>query len=144
MAITITTGNIRIGSSTSFTFITGNLTVSKAVSAPAFNNTSDYRIKSNIQPINANIDLLNPISYDNKLTNSKDMGFIAHEVQEIIPELVHGEKDGQDYQSINYIGMIPILVKEVPTSNPTIISFCIIICIYCFCIFILYHILSRK
>jgi hypothetical protein len=27
--------------------------------------------------------------------------------------LVNGEKDGKNYQSLNYIGIIPILVKEI-------------------------------
>jgi hypothetical protein len=41
------------------------------------------------------------------------MGFIAHEVQEIFPFLVNGEKDGKELQSINYTGFISLLVKEV-------------------------------
>ena len=43
----------------------------------------------------------------------KDIGLIAHEVQEVIPELVNGEKDGETMQSINYTGLIPILIKEI-------------------------------
>ena len=41
------------------------------------------------------------------------MGFIAHEVQELFPFLVSGEKDGPQNQAINYTGLIPLLVKEV-------------------------------
>lgn len=41
------------------------------------------------------------------------MGFLAHEVQDFFPYLVNGEKDGEDYQSINYIGFIPLLTKEI-------------------------------
>jgi hypothetical protein len=42
-----------------------------------------------------------------------DLGFIAHEVQETLPMLVNGIKDGSTNQSINYSGIIPILVAEI-------------------------------
>lgn len=42
-----------------------------------------------------------------------DMGFIAHEVQEVFPFLVTGEKDGDTFQSMNYNGFIALLVKEI-------------------------------
>jgi hypothetical protein len=41
------------------------------------------------------------------------MGFIAHEVQTQFPFLVNGEKNDKDYQSINYLGLIGLLVKEL-------------------------------
>ena len=56
---------------------------------------------------------LNPVAYDNTLTKSKDIGLIAHELQEYYPELVTGQKDGPEYQRINYIGLIPILINEI-------------------------------
>jgi len=81
--------------------------------ATSFNASSDYRIKENVQPLNINVDGLNPVTYYNKSKKSNDFGFIAHEVQEIFPELVSGGKDGDCMQSINYNGIIPILVKEI-------------------------------
>jgi hypothetical protein len=42
-----------------------------------------------------------------------EYGFIAHELQTVYPELVKGIKDGVDYQSINYSGLIPLIVKEL-------------------------------
>ena len=91
-------------------------TTSGTISASSFNSTSDYRIKDNIENVKIdyyNIDNLRPVTYYNKLTNKTDIGFIAHEVQEQFPFLVNGEKDGKIYQSINYIGIIPVLVKEI-------------------------------
>ena len=41
------------------------------------------------------------------------MGFIAHEIQELYPFLVNGQKDGEQTQSLNYIGLIGILTKEI-------------------------------
>ena len=59
------------------------------------------------------VDYLNPVTYFNKENKTQDIGFIAHELQEYYPELVYGEKDGDDLQSINYNGLISILTNEV-------------------------------
>ena len=47
------------------------------------------------------------------MTSGYQMGFIAHEVQEVFPFLVTGEKDGESMQSLNYNGFIAVLVKEI-------------------------------
>ena len=102
-------------------YITFSLTSSTTnfpaqVSATSFNATSDYRIKENIIPladISYNIDHLKPVKYFNTKLKDHDMGFIAHEVQEVFPFLVTGEKDGENMQSINYNGFIALLVKEI-------------------------------
>ena len=49
----------------------------------------------------------------NQISGKKDLGFIAHEVQDVFPNLVDGEKDGENYQSLNYNGLIAVLVKEI-------------------------------
>jgi hypothetical protein len=89
------------------------ITASSTVSALSFNATSDYRMKKNVQALDSQtIDLINPVEYD--LSGGKhDMGFLAHEVQEVFPFLVEGEKDGKEIQSLNYNGFIALLVKEV-------------------------------
>ena len=58
-------------------------------------------------------DNLKPVTYYNKNIGKQDIGFIAHEVQDIFPFLVNGEKDGEEIQSLNYIGLIGILTKEL-------------------------------
>ena len=75
---------------------------------------SDYRIKDNVTEIPGSIDVLRPVLYRNKITNNYDMGFIAHEVQKYFPHLVTGEKDDKDsLQSVNYNGIIALLIKEI-------------------------------
>jgi hypothetical protein len=59
------------------------------------------------------VDNLKPVSYTNILTNKQDIGLIAHELQEYYPFLVEGEKDGEKNQSVNYIGLIGILINEI-------------------------------
>jgi hypothetical protein len=95
--------------------VSGNVYVSGVVYASNFTSFSDYRIKTEVKPLDSsyNIDLLKPIHYINTISNKEDMGFLAHELQEIYPYLVDGVKDGDKTQSINYIGLIAVLVKEI-------------------------------
>jgi hypothetical protein len=92
-----------------------NVYAINAVYANEVQLTSDYRIKENVKALDNQfkVDYLNPISYINKKTKKQDIGLIAHELQEYYPELVSGEKDGSELQSVNYIGLIPILINEV-------------------------------
>jgi hypothetical protein len=90
-------------------------TFTGSITATSFNATSDYRIKDNVQILGRNfiIDNLRPVQYYNKLSKGNDIGLIAHELQEHYPNLVSGEKDGATYQSVNYMGLIPILIHEI-------------------------------
>ena len=74
---------------------------------------SDYRLKNNVKDLDETfvVDNLKPVHYD--MNERHDMGFIAHELQEIFPFLVSGEKDGEKMQSVNYNGLIALLVKEI-------------------------------
>jgi len=95
-----------------------NLTVGGTITCPAPLVLSDYRIKSDIVNLDDfdyfTVDHLRPVFYNNNITHNSDIGFIAHEVQDVFPFLVHGVKnDLGKYQSINYNGLIGILVKEI-------------------------------
>ena len=102
----VVTGGVGIGKDV---FIEGNIYASN-LSMP-----SDYRIKSDIQSLDSSysVDKLNPIKYKNLKTNNIDIGFLAHELQDVYPFLVNGIKDGENLQSVNYIGLIGILVNEI-------------------------------
>jgi hypothetical protein len=95
--------------------LNGNIVVSGTATATSFNATSDYRIKENVIPLDASftVDRLRPIYYQNARSQKSDIGFLAHEVQQEYPFLVNGEKDGMELQTLNYIGLIGVLVKEV-------------------------------
>ena len=82
-------------------------------SGGTFTNGSDYRIKENIEEITQSIDNLKPIKYNIIGNNEVSFGFLAHELQESFPELVEGEKDCERFQSVNYIGLIAVLTKEL-------------------------------
>jgi len=92
------------------------LDVNGDVNATSYNAASDYRIKENVVPISDtsyNIDNLRPVTYTNIKMERQDFGVIAHELQEQIPFLVTGEKDGEHHQSVNYNGLIGLLLNEV-------------------------------
>ena len=85
-----------------------------SIYASTFYAKSDYRIKTNVQPLlTETVNNLNPVKYFNTQSNKIDIGLIAHELQKEYPFLVTGEKDGKDIQTINYIGLIGILIKEI-------------------------------
>jgi hypothetical protein len=77
--------------------------------------SSDYRIKTNVTTLggSSTIDSLNPVQYYNTLNGSHEYGFIAHELQSVYPDMVIGEKDGENYQSVMYTNLIGVMVKEV-------------------------------
>jgi hypothetical protein len=95
--------------------VQGNGNFTGRLQASIYFTTSDYRIKDNVLLLDEtfSVDKLNPVIYYNKNIKKHDIGFIAHEVQENYPVLVNGEKDGAELQSLNYIGLIGILTKEI-------------------------------
>jgi len=65
----------------------------------SYNTTSDYRLKENITPMTgalAKISQLKPVTYTWKSNGSDGEGFIAHELQAVVPNAVVGEKDAVD------------------------------------------------
>ena len=64
--------------------------------AVLYNTTSDYRLKNSVAPMTgalAKIALLKPCTYKWNSDNSDGEGFIAHELAEVCPHAVTGEKD---------------------------------------------------
>jgi len=93
-------------------------------SSVAFVNTSDYRLKTNIEPLTAAVARLLqiPVCRFNWLadpTAPKVDGFLAHEAQTVVPEAVTGTKDAVDadgkpvYQGIDQSKLVPLLVAAV-------------------------------
>ena len=83
---------------------------------------SDYRLKEDWQPIvNATQTLmqLNPYNFAWKADGSRTDGFLAHELQEVVPTAAHGVKDELDsdgnpkYQGIDQSKLVPLLVATI-------------------------------
>ena len=100
------------------TSATNNIgSIARAGFTPAivFNTTSDYRLKEDFKEING-LDIISKIKvYDFKWKGIKDRmdGVIAHELQEVVPYAVTGEKDAEQMQSVDYSKLVPILVQAI-------------------------------
>jgi len=92
-------------------------------SGTSFVTTSDYRLKENIKEISDSISRvkkLKPCRFNFAAEKNRVIdGFIAHEVQEVVPEAVHGEKDALqkdgsiNAQTLEVSRLIPVLTKAL-------------------------------
>ena len=65
-------------------------------SSTTYATSSDYRLKKDVQPMTgalAKVAALKPVTYKWKVDDSAGEGFIAHELAEVVPQCVTGEKD---------------------------------------------------
>ena len=74
----------------------GSITINNSANTTSFNETSDYRIKENVVGITSALDKINqlrPVNFNFIGKSVKLDGFLAHEVQAVVPYAVTGEKD---------------------------------------------------
>lgn len=89
------------------------------------NVSSDKRLKAQIKPLNYGLqEVLNlkPVTYILKddLEKAKKIGFIAQDVQNIIPEIVKKSNDSSAMLSISYSDLIPVLTKAIQEQSTSI------------------------
>jgi hypothetical protein len=87
-----------------------------------YNINSDYRLKESVAPLSgglARVNALKPSIYKWKSDGSNGEGFIAHELAEVVPFAVTGEKDAVNEdgsiksQGIDMSRIVPILVAAI-------------------------------
>ena len=97
--------------------------------AVAYNTSSDYRLKENIQPMTgalAKVQQLKPVTYKWNADGSDGEGFIAHELAEVCPQAVTGEKDAVDangnpvYQGIDTSFLVATLTAAIQEQQAII------------------------
>lgn len=98
-------------------------TITCTSSATAYNTSSDYRLKENVVVLEDAIDRLKqiPVHRFNFIVDPGHTvdGFLAHEVQEIVPEAVTGHKDAVDengdpiHQGIDQSKLVPLLTAAL-------------------------------
>jgi hypothetical protein len=100
-------------------------------STTSFNNLSDYRVKENIKPmLNAleKVALLKPCTFTYKIDGKDGQGFIAHELQAVVPDAVTGEKDAVDangnpkYQGVDTSFLVATLTAAIQEQQALIES----------------------
>jgi hypothetical protein len=103
--------------------------ISTSGTSTQYVTSSDYRLKENIAPMVgalATVQLLKPITYKWKVDGSDGQGFIAHELAEVVPDCVVGEKDGVDkdgnpkYQGIDTSFLVATLTAAIQEQQAII------------------------
>ena len=94
-----------------------------------YNSISDYRLKENVTPMTGALDKivqLKPVTYKWKSDGSDSQGFIAHELQALVPECVTGEKDAVDangnpkYQGVDTSFLVATLTAAIQEQQALI------------------------
>ncbi len=111
-------------------FFRGNVLVQGNVTyTGALTHTSDSRYKIDVQPLSSalnTIKKMNAVTYqfnrsafpNMNFPSARQIGFIAQDVQSVLPQLVSKDRDG--YLSVDYMQMIPVLVKAIKEQQNTI------------------------
>ncbi len=103
-----TNGNYGISLYNSSSSLAGGIIVNSG--SVAYNTTSDYRLKDTIAPITgalSKVIALKPCTYKWKADGSDGEGFIAHELAEICPHAVTGEKDATQIEQYEISPAVP-------------------------------------
>ena len=107
-------------------YFSSDLTCKNKINAKEFTTTSDRSLKKNIEPLQNSLEKvvnLQGVSYnlinDDNVNDSDDdnyenkkIGFIAQDVEKILPEVVYTNKI-DDLKSISYQNIIPLLVESI-------------------------------
>lgn len=106
------------------TIASGNLTLSSGTgTASDWIATSDVSLKENISTIDNALDVtlqLQGHSYNMKDNNKKRYGFIAQEVEKVLPELVEFIDSNKKLKGVNYDKVTPILVEAIKQQQQLI------------------------
>jgi hypothetical protein len=125
-------GRTGTGSQPAAEFFNGNSNVGSIYTSgsnTSYNTSSDYRLKENIAPMTgalAKVALLKPSTYKWKVDGADGEGFIAHELAEVFPQAVTGQKDEIDedekpkYQSIDTSFLIATLTAALQETKALI------------------------
>ena len=103
--------------------------VYSTASATSYLTSSDYRLKNSVAPMItglATVAALKPVTYKWNVDDSDGEGFLAHELQEVIPHAVTGEKDAVDadgkpiHQGVDYSKIVVHLVAAIQEQQAAI------------------------
>jgi hypothetical protein len=110
-----TGSSVTFYSSTDYFFNRSGPSSTGIISAYGFNNVSDYRLKYDLEKFEG-LSLVSKIKtykYKMQETHETQYGVLAHEIQEILPHLVVGVKDGDRMQSVDYQKIVPMLINSI-------------------------------
>ncbi len=94
----------------------------------AYLNCSDARFKENVQPLTDSLEKvlkLRGVQFDwkrdefpeHRFSQDRQVGFLAQEVAKVLPELVAGGEGDQEFYSVSYGRLVPVLVEAIKELN---------------------------
>ena len=93
----------------------GACSTTSTITASSFNSTSSLRYKQNVQPLSNALDIiekLQGVTFDWKDTGKSDIGLIAEQVNEVLPQFVLKDEDGIP-QAVDYGKLTSVLIEAV-------------------------------
>ncbi len=122
-------GNVGIGTTSPSTklYVNGDITANSVA------GTSDIRFKTNIRPVVNALDKIkalrgvyfnwNQNAFPEKEFGAQDeLGFIAQEVEKVVPEIVTKDKTQEEYRSVKYDKLVALLVEAIKEQQKQIDS----------------------
>jgi hypothetical protein len=116
-------GNIGIGVTRPENLLTMKRSSETDPIADGWTTYSSRRWKTDIKPINGALDKvqrLRGVSFDWRVDRKRDIGLIAEEVGEVVPEVVAYEENGRDAKSVDYARLVPLLVESIKEQQEVI------------------------
>ena len=107
--------------------VIGSITSTSSSSAVAFNTSSDERLKENIIDASPQLDIIKQVQvreFDWKKNGNHQVGMIAQELNNIIPEVVTvgGESESENPWAVDYGKLTPYLIKAMQEQQTIIES----------------------
>ena len=109
-------GNVGIGTTSPGNLLTIQQTSATDPIADAWTTYSSRRWKTNIQPLSGalqKVRALQGVTFDWKADGKHDLGFIAEDVGQVVPEVVAYEDNGVDAKSVDYARLTAVLVEAI-------------------------------
>ena len=100
----------------------GDVSIAGNLTATSLSEISARKWKTNIQPLVGalgKIERLRGVSFDLRTNGKHDIGFIAEEVGEVVPEVVVRAENGET-KSVNYSRLTALLVEAVKEQQAQI------------------------
>lgn len=116
-------GNIGIGVRPPENILTVKRSSETDPIADGWTTYSSRRWKSDIKPLEGALDKverLRGVSFDWREDGKHDIGLIAEEVGEVVPEVVAYEENGSDAKSVDYARLVPLLVESIKEQQEVI------------------------
>lgn len=114
-------GKVGIGTSTPTTTL--EVGVGHSTLADSWITRSSRRFKTNIQPLAGaleKIEQLQGVSYERKADGKHEIGVVAEDVDQIVPELVARDPESKEVEGVDYSRLSALLIEAVKTQQAEI------------------------